>query len=505
MHSPERPSALRARRRRLALLLGAASLLGLGGSVPAQAQDQPAGKLGDELFGIYQMEARGIGVQGTYGMEGFIVSPVMDLALPETLARFGSGPSGYGLASLAYPGGLIANFGSLVAQGGGPPDAVPPYPIKAEAFYPAGPTEVDASQQGGTVQKAVIDELGSQVNAVFPGIDAPPVVKVGTVASASRSAIEGELAISRSRVELSDIAILGGVITIDSVITDLVSAHDGLTGSTNGGTVASGVKFLGLDAALTEDGLVLQEAAPVEGPAAPLGGLLGPAVDPLTAALTPFQEQLAEILTQATPQLDELLAQAGISISIVDPREEQVESGAATRSTSGLQVSMSYKGKEQEALVDLINAIPPELKPNLGPIPSPVLFLAENHVTALALAPASVSSLATPPFDQLTFEVLDIPTDLGSFDPLSAGTLGAPGFSTPPAPLPVSSNPAAAGLGTEPISSTAAGAVPAILVALALLVSPLFGAGSARLADNVLAPVSTSCPHGLDKPIEPRP
>ncbi|MGH9084041.1 MAG: hypothetical protein ACRDYW_01180, partial [Acidimicrobiales bacterium] len=232
---------------------------------------------------------------------------------------------------------------------------------------------------------------------------------------------------------------------------------------------------------------------------------LGPAVDPVTSALSPFQQQLATVLAQATPQLDDLLAQAGISIDIVDPREEQVESGAATRSTTGLQVSMSYKGKEQEALVDLINAIPPDLKPNLGPIPSPVLFLAENHLTAVALAPASVSSLATPPFDQLAFEVLDIPTDLASFDPPSAGTLGAPGFSTAPAPLPVSSNPAAAGLGTEPISSTAAGAVPAILVALALLVSPLFGAGSARLADNVLAPVSTSCPHGLDKPIEPRP
>ena len=38
----------------------------------------------------------------------------------------------------------------------------------------------------------------------------------------------------------------------------------------------------------------------------------------------------------------------------------------ATRSSTGLQISMSYKGKEQEALVDLINAIPPDLKPNLG-------------------------------------------------------------------------------------------------------------------------------------------
>jgi hypothetical protein len=42
-----------------------------------------------------------------------------------------------------------------------------------------------------------------------------------------------------------------------------------------------------------------------------------------------------------------------------------------------------------------------------------------------------------------------------------------------------------------------------MLVALALLASPFFGIGSSKLADNVLAPVSTSCPIGLDKPQAP--
>ena len=81
--------------------------------------------------------------------------------------------------------------------------------------------------------------------------------------------------ITRSRVALNDVLILGGVIAIDSLVTDLVAAHDGLTGSTNGGTVASGVRFLGLAASLDQDGLVLDEAPPVEGPGEPLGGLLG--------------------------------------------------------------------------------------------------------------------------------------------------------------------------------------------------------------------------------------
>ena len=48
-------------------------------------------------------------------------------------------------------------------------------------------------------------------------------------------------------------------------------------------------------------------------------------------------------------------------------------------------------------------------------------------------------------------------------------------------------------------SSPFDGALPAFLVLAALLLSPLFGLGSTKLADNVLAPVSHSCPTGQDR------
>jgi hypothetical protein len=343
-----------------------------------------------------------------------------------------------------------------------------------------------------------------QVDAAYPALEAPPVVSIGSIVSASRSAIEGDLAISRSRVVLGDVRILGGLITIGTLVTDLVAAHDGVTGSTAGGTTASDVTFLGLDASLTQDGLVLDEAPPVEGPAAPLGGVLGPAVGPLTSITGPVQEQLSAVLDQAVPQVDDLLARAGIELSILDPHDEQVDSGAATRITTGLALTMSYEGREQQALVDLINSIPAELKPNIGPIPNPVTFLAENHITGLALGPATVSSLATPPFPMLDFAVPDLLTDGGAFDPGATASFGGGGFTTPAAPLPAPAVSDAAGdPDTEPVSNTLAGAVPAILVALALLASPLFGLGSARLADNVLAAASTACPNGLDQPPAP--
>lgn len=500
--SEDRRRSMRSRRR-LAVLVGAASLLGFGASLPADAQTPPPGKTGEELFGAYELDARGLGAQGSYLIEGLIPggAAVIDLGIPETVASFRSG-YGYGLASLAYPGGILANFGSLVAQSGGPGDDVPPYPVKAEAFYPAGPTKADGSQPGGFVQNVTADAHGVLSTASFPAIEAPPVVSIGSITSASRGGIEGELAVSRSRVVLGNVRILGGVITIDSVITDLVAAHDGQTGSTAGGTTASGVKFLGLDATLTGDGLVLKKAPPAEGPAAPLGGALSEAAGPLAGAVGPVQEQLAKVLQQATPSVDELLARAGITVKILEPSEAQIQSGAATKVTSGLSVGFSYKGREQQAMVDLVNSIPAELKPNFGPIPNPVTFLAENHIYGVALAPATVSSLATPPFPELTIDLQTGDVADLVLNPGFPGTPGTPGFTTPAAPLPAPGAGSAGGP-LDPISNAASEALPAILVALALLVSPFFGMGSSRLADTVLAQASTSCPLGLDQPPAP--
>src|SRR5687768_9393274 len=141
-------------RRSLALLMGAAAFLGLAVTPDARAQEAPAGPTGDELFGSYTLEARGQGMRVRYEIEGMLPggTPVLDLGMPEALARFTSGPTGYGVASLAYPGGVIVNLPSLVEQAGGGSDT-PPYPIMEEAFYPTGPTEAGAEQPGGTAQR----------------------------------------------------------------------------------------------------------------------------------------------------------------------------------------------------------------------------------------------------------------------------------------------------------------------------------------------------------------
>jgi len=321
----------------------------------------------------------------------------------------------------------------------------------------------------------------------------------GSITTSARSAIEDGKGVSRARVVASDVVVLGGVLTMDSVITDIVAAHDGTVGGTSGGTTVSGVRFLGLAATFTEGGLVLDEAPPATGPGEPLGGVLTPVVPGLEEALTPLQAALQEALGQAQPQLDEVLATAGIDIDFVAPEEQVTDTGAASLISSGLTIRLRYAGREQDALVELVESIPPELKPSLGPSPNPIVFLTENHITGMSIAPASVMSLASPPFPDF---VVDLPIDTGAIaDPGSSG-LGGADFeaAVPDLPDAPAGEGGGDGLLTEPTSSVLSGAVPALLVLLTALGAPVFGIGSSRLADNVLAPVGGSCPFGLEEP-----
>ncbi len=406
------------------------------------------------------------------------------------------------MASLVYPGGIFVNLPSLIEQSGGDRHRSPQYPIKAEAFYPSGPTEVDESQPGGTAQRVIAGELGVQAAGSFPKTEAAPAFEIGSITSVARSAIEDDKAVSRSLVKLGDVNALAGVLTIDSIVTDLVAVHNGQAGTSDGATRVSGVRFLGLDAAFTDAGLVLTEAPPVEGPGAPLGDLLDPAVGPLRDATGPVQEALAGIFDQATPQVDDLLAEAGIVVRVLDPEDVEVESGAVRRVSGGVSITFTYSGRKQEALGELINSVPPELKPAIGPIPFPLTFFAENHITGFNLAPASVTVLATPPFEIPPLPDLpDVPID-PVLTPPPGGDFTPPGFETPLPEVPVEQG----GLGPsgpgdpQAASNPLGGAIPALLVLGALLLSPLFGVGSTRLADDVLAPVSTSCPTGHDQP-----
>src|SRR3546814_17784353 len=110
-------------------------------------------------------------------------------------------------------------------------------------------------------------------------------------------------------------------------------------------------------------------------------------------------------------------------------------------------------------------------------------------------------ALASPTFDIPDIPPVDSGFDAGSTGADLDGGLASPSFDTAVPELATPPGGGSADLVSEPAASVLSGAVPALLVLLTMLGAPLFGLGSTRLADNVLAPVGASCPHGLAQPI----
>jgi hypothetical protein len=513
----ERDRTARRRRRGLLGLALAGALLGgsAAGAPASTAQEAGGEQVGDELFGGYELSSRANGVQVTYDMPGVMpISPILQVSVPEALATLSTGPSGYALSSVAFPGPLIADLGAVVALADENAPEIPGYPLRAEAFFPSGPTEASEGSDGGPVMRSTTEAHATTATAEYSSFDADPLISAGQVTSSSRSSIEDGRAVNRARTELTDVRILGGVLAIDSIVTDLVAANDGTGGATDGGTTVSGVRFLGLAATLDERGLVLAEAPPAEDgpvPHDPLG--LGQVTDGLDQATGPVNELLSEVLDQAVPQLNDLLVEAGIQVRLLEP-VEQIGPGSASRSTGGLEVDIVYEGRDQDLLVELIRSIPPEMRQSLGPIPNPVNFLAENHEFDISLGHAAVSSVASPLFvvDIPPFAPADVATPTPTASPSAgSGSAGAPGFSTPtpgitaPSPGPRSTSQAPVELVTEPATALTSVGLPALLVLAVLLGSMAFGPASSRLADAVLAPTAGHCPQGLDRPPYPAP
>jgi hypothetical protein len=506
----------RTRRRRLVTLVGAAFLLGSVASPAVVAQEAPADGVEPDIdqFGGFIAKSRSNGVQVTYDSPGLLPtgSPIIQLSVPEALATLSSGPVGYALSSFAYPGPLIADLGSAL-EASGTDSGIPPYPIRAEAFFPSGPTEKTEGDQG-TQMTARTDFADSLAHTSFAGLDVAPAGDIGGMQATSQSLIEGDQLVSRTRTAVSDISLLAGLIRIESVVTDVVATSNGNEGATAGGTEVSGLTVLGLPATIDADGIRFDERPQPEAEPNPVGDALGGALDPVTGGLQDVVAPLNDLLEQVGAAGDDALQQlfdaSGIEIKVLDP-VETVEGGNAGRVAPGLSVTLHYDGSNTPVFTDLLALIPSDDLPaeNLGPIPfSPqalAKLLEKQHIQGFAIAPAAVAAKATPAF---VFEAPDI--DISSPLPSGSTGVGSSGgtangdfeTATPELPSPAES-PSLQGSPTSSGSLFPLGdAVPALLVLGVLLGSPFFAAGSRRLADNTLAAAGSACPEGLDLPPE---
>lgn len=260
------------------------ALLGLGLVVVGQAAAQTPPAVVTGLGSVAQSD----GIGSTFGDPNAQPYPVAASQIAHTEATLATGPTGYALASTSWPGPLVGNAGSLAVLLGAPKEAGSAnYPVRAEAFSPAGPPE--AEQPG---MRAAADDHSSTATAGAQDIEGQPGVATGDVRTASRSSFEDGLLTGTSSCTASDIEMADGVVEIGSVHTEASASTDGTTASSAGRTVVSGMFIAGQAAEVDEDGVRF--------------------VDPVTA-----------------PVGEQVLSQMGMEMFVAAPRSEQGAGRAA--------------------------------------------------------------------------------------------------------------------------------------------------------------------------------
>jgi hypothetical protein len=479
-----------------------AMVAGFGANGAANAQSTATSDGGGGGFGGFKLESAGEGMTFTYNSPGLIPgtpSPLFAASLPESMTNMDSGPSGYALSSLVYPGPLVADLPSVLALGGVPnANQIPAYPVRSQAFYPSGPTS--ASQDLGTGREsAATNETSAQAQTVYGAAQLPPVFSAGAITSTSQSTLESDQIVTRTRVELTDVDLVLGLVHMDSIVTDLVATSNGQDAATDGTTTVQGLTVLGQPATIDATGVHL---APAPGttttstsPLDPLTGALGPALDPLNALLV-------QTVGSANADVNQLLAQGGITVQLLEPNE--VKNGAeASRLASGVLVTITYNGSTEPVLSDILNLIPVESLPSqgVGPIPftspqSIVLAMKATHIESIGLAAGNVRAAASPQFSfpstaSLGTSTTPIASSGGSFN-TPTPALGSNGGGGGGNGAGIGGASPIAFVGGEPLAA-------ALSVLVLLLAGSIFWFGSGRLADNVLSVSSSSCPEGLDR------
>lgn len=461
------------------LVLVASSTL-ISGSVQAQVADGP-GPLGG-----YDGQAHSSGLHVFYNPSGLLptAAPV-DAGSPDALATISSGPATFGRASVADPGDLLVNPDALLTQADPdyPEGTFPEYPFRISATSTFGEPVAESRPAPGFHARVEATDDGSTARASTPAFEAPAIVTAGSMASFSSTEFDGSTVTVHARNEVSAFDLLG-VLTIDSIVTEVVASSSGGAPELEGGTTVSGASFMGQPVTIDSEGIHLEEDAE-EGEDESDVPLLGAVKDALPSDLTG------------------MLADAGIRVSLPGPVEHSGETTGQLGST-GLRIDLEVSERTAPILGQIADALPPLDSPIPGaPSVEDVVAAARaRHLVALDVGRAVVSLTTSPAFEAPPFEAPS--TDLAAGATALPGSPSAPattasGSAAAPAPA---SAPAAVTPGPASSSDTSVGSLGAgigALALLALLLQPFIGDRIARASAAILAtsPADT-CP--LEQP-----
>jgi hypothetical protein len=270
------------------VLAGAvAAVLSLG----TFAVDAPSASA-DGLLG-YDMSADARGAQVFTLIPDSQLQPEMNI--PQASATQQSG-TGYGLASSAWPGAIVANGGTLlgILVPGFPPEvaALLVYPVRAEARTGQDPptTSYDAP---GLVMRSRADDTSAEAEARAQGVSLLPG-SFGVIKTTASTRATGSTAVSTARSEIQNLD-LAGVLKIDHIVSTAKATSDGEKGSGTASTVITGATVMGQGVTIDETGLhfgdtntpidaVVQQVAKQALDSAGIKVTLGPATKELQGA-----------------------------------------------------------------------------------------------------------------------------------------------------------------------------------------------------------------------------
>ena len=216
--------------------------------------------------------------------------PAIDADVPETSASLESGPLGHGLATVFWPGDLGGHAGTALQVLGQVctsmlpvplPNSVRPLlpsvppicepipkviedhagslndPVKAESFSPGGPGDSAYSFPGtdAVVMHSVATDTAVTSQAAVKSFDAATIGQLGSVQSRSTATIDHGHGVTQAESELDNVSLLGGLVTVDHVLSRATETTDGRTASGSGSTVFNGVRIAGVAALVDRNGL----------------------------------------------------------------------------------------------------------------------------------------------------------------------------------------------------------------------------------------------------------
>lgn len=386
---------------------------------------------------------------------GVPANPTGELNLAYSEATFKSGPSGYGLGSILWPGQVVAALPPFIIemieeQAGQDivPVDLPTYPVRAETFYPAGPQ--DSSFQLGTlVMSSKAHDTFAEANAHLNSFAFPGIINLGTQTSMTSTGFDPAGAVSMAEAAVNDLSIQG-VLTIDGVVTRATARSDGRKGSVAGTTSIVGAEVAGTPVIIDNEGVKVADQT-------------GPGV------------------AAAQQAVNQALAQAGISVELAAP-VDTIAGPSATRALGGVIVTM-----RSEPLNAVLALLPPDIRKQ---ITDQITF---DQTFSISIAPAVVSAGAglgidqAPPIDVGVPPAVDTEGTSASTETTDAGSVDAGGGTT-----------VATG-GNAPITlSTDFEGVPLWLVLVLLLVALASSRPLMWAADRLFAArgVVAACPNG---------